>query len=67
MIAPENLDIQLSGILPIDSKEYFRYIGSFSKPVCDEGVIWTVFKQKINISIEQVRDLKFMDLFYFCF
>ena len=33
---------------------YFRYIGSLTTPPCTEGIIWTVYNTKINISASQV-------------
>lgn len=44
----------LSGV---DRTKYYRYLGSLTTPNCNEGVIWTVFKDPIRVS----RDL--IDLF----
>ncbi|XP_016145509.1 carbonic anhydrase 4-like [Sinocyclocheilus grahami] len=41
----------------VDRTKYYRYLGSLTTPNCDEGVIWTIFKDPIKVS----RDL--IDLF----
>uniref|UniRef100_A0A9J7YW07 Carbonic anhydrase n=1 Tax=Cyprinus carpio carpio TaxID=630221 RepID=A0A9J7YW07_CYPCA len=48
------MDDLLSGV---DRTKYYRYLGSLTTPNCDEGVIWTIFKDPIKVS----RDL--IDLF----
>ncbi|XP_042546680.1 carbonic anhydrase 4 [Dipodomys spectabilis] len=35
-------------------KDYFRYLGSLTTPSCDETVIWTVFKEPIQLHREQI-------------
>lgn len=49
-----SMDDLLSGV---DRTKYYRYLGSLTTPNCNEGVIWTVFKDPIRVS----RDL--IDLF----
>ena len=48
----------LSSIIPsstmLSKKGYSRYIGSLTTPPCTEGIIWTVYNTKINISASQV-------------
>ena len=38
----------------IDKSDYYRYFGSLTTPGCNEVVQWTVFKQPIPISANQV-------------
>ncbi|XP_026133414.1 carbonic anhydrase 4-like [Carassius auratus] len=41
------MDDLLSGV---DRTKYYRYLGSLTTPNCDEGVIWTIFKDPIKVS-----------------
>ncbi|CAG5907289.1 unnamed protein product [Menidia menidia] len=49
-----SLDHLLEGV---DRTKYYRYLGSLTTPLCNEAVVWTVFKDPIRVS----KDL--IDLF----
>ena len=52
--------IDIAAILP-KSGGYFRYMGSLTTPPCSEGLTWTVHKEPIEASVEQIQ--KFAALF----
>jgi carbonic anhydrase len=52
--------IDIAAVLP-KSGGYFRYMGSLTTPPCSEGLIWTVDKELIEASAEQIQ--KFAALF----
>ncbi|XP_020017157.2 carbonic anhydrase 4 isoform X2 [Castor canadensis] len=46
----------LLDLLPEEEKlkDYFRYLGSLTTPTCDETVIWTLFKEPIQLHRDQI-------------
>ncbi len=45
----------MDDLLPgVDRTKYYRYLGSLTTPNCDEGVIWTIFKDPIKVSQDLV-------------
>ena len=40
-------------LLPERSEEYYRYQGSLTTPPCHPTVLWTVFRNPVQISQEQ--------------
>jgi carbonic anhydrase len=46
--------IDAAALLP-KSGGYFRYMGSLTTPPCSEGLTWTVFKEPIEASAEQIK------------
>jgi carbonic anhydrase len=52
--------VEIAAILP-KSGGYFRYMGSLTTPPCSEGLTWTVHKEPVEASVEQIQ--KFASLF----
>ena len=52
--------IDPSALLP-KKGGYFRYMGSLTTPPCSEGLTWTVYKEPIEASSDQIR--QFASLF----
>lgn len=52
--------IDLGAMLP-KAGGYFRYMGSLTTPPCSEGLTWTVHKEAVEASVEQIK--KFAALF----
>ena len=48
-------DVKLTDILPRNTDGFYRYEGSMTFPNCTEAVIWTIFKDPIFISGEQLK------------
>jgi carbonic anhydrase len=56
----EGPELRASGSINPDallpkSSSFFRYMGSLTTPPCSEGLIWTVFKDPIEASTEQIK------------
>ena len=47
-------DVRLRDLLPEDTNSFYRYIGSLTTPPCNQIVMWTIFKDPIEISQEQL-------------
>jgi carbonic anhydrase len=44
-----------ASLIPRGAGGYFRYMGSLTTPPCSEGLTWTVYKQPIEASSDQIR------------
>ena len=42
-------------LLPANKKDFYRYNGSLTTPLCNEAVVWTVFDSPIKVSQQQVN------------
>ncbi|XP_048212494.1 carbonic anhydrase 14 [Perognathus longimembris pacificus] len=45
-------------LLPPQLEQFFRYNGSLTTPPCYQSVLWTVFNQRAQISMEQLEKLQ---------
>ena len=45
---------RLKDLLPADTNAFYRYRGSLSTPPCNEIVMWTVFKEPVEVSQDQI-------------
>jgi carbonic anhydrase len=48
----------LSLLMQVKERQYYRYMGSLTTPPCTEGVIWTIFTNKIPIKEESLEQLR---------
>ncbi|XP_077990204.1 carbonic anhydrase 14-like [Glandiceps talaboti] len=56
--------LNLMSLMPEDTSEFFRYEGSLTTPTCNESVIWTVMRNAVTITEEQMelfRNVNFGD------
>ncbi|CAF2838671.1 unnamed protein product [Rotaria sp. Silwood2] len=53
-----NCTFNLSHLMQIESRRFFRYIGSFTTPPCTEGILWTIFVDPIPITEESLNLLR---------
>ena len=49
---------RLKDLLPADTNAFYRYKGSLTTPPCNEIVMWTIFKEPIEISQDQIDVLR---------
>jgi len=53
-----NCTFNLSQLMKANERQFFRYIGSLTTPPCTEGVIWTIFMNRIPIEEESLNKLR---------
>ena len=53
-----NCLFNLSELMQVNERTYFRYMGSLTTPPCSEGVIWTIFTSAIRIKEESLNALR---------
>lgn len=52
------MPVTLNDVLPNNVNDFFRYEGSLTTPPCSEVVVWTVFRDTIAISNNQLRQFR---------
>ena len=50
--------IRLYDLLPHNTDAFYRYEGSLTTPGCKEVVLWTIFKDKIEIDNDQMETMR---------
>jgi carbonic anhydrase len=62
---PATVDLDLTKLIPKDTKSYVRYTGSLTTPGsttalprCQEGILWTVMLKPITMSQNQIDDFQ---------
>lgn len=53
-----NCNFNLIHLMKLESRRFFRYIGSLTTPPCTEGIIWTIFPDPIPIAEESLNLLR---------
>ncbi|CAF3737038.1 unnamed protein product [Rotaria sp. Silwood1] len=53
-----NCTFNLSHLMQVENRRFFRYIGSLTTPPCTEGIIWTIFVDPIPIAEESLNLLR---------
>ena len=48
------LPFPIDRLFPRDTETFYRYQGSLTTPPCSESVVWTLFREPIEISEDQV-------------
>lgn len=52
------MPVTLNDFLPKNVDDFFRYEGSLTTPPCSEVVVWTVFKDPVEISLNQLEQFR---------
>lgn len=45
-------------LLPTDTERWWRYAGSLTTPGCDQGVVWTVFRDTLPLARDQIKEFQ---------
>ena len=54
----KSVSMNPADLLPVDTNHYYHYKGSFTTPPCTEQVQWYVLKDTVNVSQEQLAQLR---------
>lgn len=55
---PFTYDFPLRSLLPSNTQQFFRYQGSLTTPMCNEIVLWSIFRNPVTLSWRQVVQLR---------
>ncbi|XP_042081939.1 carbonic anhydrase 4-like [Haplochromis burtoni] len=39
----------------VNRHDYYRYSGSLTTPLCNQAVVWTVFKEPVNVDLNLIK------------